>query len=79
MNSTFEPAGVAVVSAEPDGAAAQAGLEAGDVITAVGSTTITTLTSLAEALAPHKPGDRVRERYLRDGEKRTADVTLGET
>ncbi|MGW0546327.1 S1C family serine protease [Streptomyces altiplanensis] len=78
VNSAFEPAGVAVVSAEPDGAAAQAGLKAGDVITAVGSTPLTTVTSLAEALAPHKPGDRVRVSYLRDGEKRTADVTLGE-
>ncbi|MGW0560976.1 S1C family serine protease [Streptomyces sp. NPDC003016] len=78
VNSAFEPAGIAVVSTEPDGAAAQAGLKAGDVITAVDSTTIATVTSLAEALAPHKPGDRVRVSYLRGGEKRTADVTLGE-
>ncbi|MGW7055801.1 S1C family serine protease [Streptomyces sp. NPDC054887] len=78
LNDDFRPAGVAVVSAERGGAAADAGMRAGDVITALDGEEITTITSLAEALAPHKPGDRVRVDYLRGEERRTARVTLGE-
>ncbi|GGX11268.1 S1C family serine protease [Streptomyces chryseus] len=78
VDDEFAPTGVAVVSAEEGGAAATAGLRAGDVITALGGAEITTITSLAEALASHEPGDRVRVGYLRGEERRTADVTLGE-
>ncbi|MFE9396183.1 S1C family serine protease [Streptomyces flavidovirens] len=78
VGDDFEPSGVAVVSAEPDGAAARAGLRAGDIITALDDTEITTITSLAEALASHKPGDRVRVTYQRGNETRSTEVTLGE-
>lgn len=60
------------------GPAEQAGLRVGDIITKVGSTEITTVTSLAEALASMNPGDKVVVGYLRDGDSRTAQVTLGE-
>ncbi|MBT2487143.1 trypsin-like peptidase domain-containing protein [Streptomyces sp. ISL-96] len=78
VDDDFEPSGVAVVSAERGGAAAEAGLRAGDIITALDDTEITTITSLAEALAAHKPGDEVRVSYLRGDDSRTAQVTLGE-
>lgn len=78
VDAGFEPSGVAIVSAERDGAAAKAGLRAGDIITAIDNIRITTITSLAEALATHKPGDRVRVTYLRGDDRHTADVTLGE-
>lgn len=63
---------------ENGGAADRAGLEPEDVITGLGDTEVTTLTSLAEALATERPGDRTTVTYRRDGEERTAKVTLGE-
>ncbi|MFG3098913.1 S1C family serine protease [Streptomyces sp. NPDC048182] len=74
----YRPAGVAVVEVSEGGAAGKAGLRAGDVITRVGRTDVSTITSLAEALAPLAPGDRTKVTYTRDGDERTADVTLGE-
>ncbi|WP_434588678.1 S1C family serine protease [Streptomyces sp. A5-4] len=78
VDDRFEPTGVAVVAAQKDGAAAKAGLKAGDVITRVGDEDVTTITALAEALASEAPGDKVRVAYLRDADKQTAEVTLGE-
>ncbi|WP_274557589.1 S1C family serine protease [Streptomyces spiramyceticus] len=78
VNDEFEPAGVAIVSTQENGAAEKAGLRAGDVITRLDDTEITTITSLLEALASDKPGDKVRVTYVRGGETRTAEVTLGE-
>ncbi|MFF8376442.1 S1C family serine protease [Streptomyces sp. NPDC015661] len=79
LDDNYEPAGVAVVEAPPDGAAGQAGLKPGDVITRLGDTEITTITSLAEALASMKPGDKVTVVYTRGTTTRKAEVTLGET
>lgn len=60
------------------GAAEQAGMRVGDIITKVGSTEIMTVTSLAEVLASMNPGAKVVVGYLRNGDSRTAQVTLGE-
>lgn len=59
------------------GAAADAGLRAGDVITKVGGTPITTVQSLTTALAALTPGTKVQVTYDRDGATRTTQVTLG--
>jgi S1-C subfamily serine protease len=72
-----QPAGAAIVSAPQNGAAAKAGLRAGDVITKLGGTTITTVQSLTESLANRKPGDKVQVTYVRGNDTRTAQVTLG--
>ncbi|MFF8091684.1 S1C family serine protease [Streptomyces sp. NPDC016675] len=72
------PAGVAVVEVSDGGAADEAGLRPGDVVVRLGDTDVTTITSLAEALASLRPGDRVEVAYTRDGDERTAEVTLGE-
>ncbi|WP_424887821.1 S1C family serine protease [Streptomyces sp. XH2] len=74
----FSPAGVEVVSVNQNGAADRAGLRAGDVITRVGKSDITTMQSLSEALAGFKPGDRAEVSYHRNGDARTTTVTLGE-
>jgi putative serine protease PepD len=58
--------------------AEDAGLEVGDVITAVDGTKITTASALTGAIDAKRPGDRVTLTYLRDGQTRTARVTLGE-
>ncbi|WP_405568929.1 trypsin-like peptidase domain-containing protein [Streptomyces sp. NBC_01167] len=78
LDDNYEPSGAAVVEVVTGGAAEQAGLRVGDIITKVGSTEITTVTSLAEALASMNPGGKVVVGYLRDGDSRTAQVTLGE-
>jgi S1-C subfamily serine protease len=78
VDGDYRAAGVAVVEVREGGAAADAGLEAGDVITDVGGSAVTTITSLTEALASRKPGERTKVTFTRDGDERTAEVTLGE-
>ncbi|MFF4254761.1 S1C family serine protease [Streptomyces sp. NPDC001663] len=78
VDDSFQPAGVAVVSVKSGGAADKAGIQAGDVITGLGNTDITTITSLSEALAADSPGDRTTVTYTRNGSETKADVTLGE-
>ncbi|MFD7973112.1 S1C family serine protease [Streptomyces clavifer] len=78
VDDRYRPAGVAIVSVEKGGAAADAGLRAGDVITRIGDTPVTTITSLSEALAGRRPGDKVEVTYLRGDGKRSAEVILGE-
>ncbi|MFF0426699.1 S1C family serine protease [Streptomyces sp. NPDC004520] len=78
LDDNYEPAGVAIVEAPADGAAGKAGLKPGDVITRLGETEITTITSLSEALAAMRPGDEVTVEYIRGGSTHKAQVTLGE-
>jgi len=78
VDERLQPAGVAIVTARSGGPAERAGMRAGDIITRVGRQSITTITSLQEALAAERPGSRTTVTYLRDGAQRTAQVTLGE-
>ncbi|MET8327930.1 trypsin-like peptidase domain-containing protein [Streptomyces sp. NPDC005181] len=78
VDDNYQPAGVALVGVTKGGAADEAGLRAGDIITKIGDTQITTIISLSEALAADKPGQKVTVTYLRNGAQKTADVTLGE-
>ncbi|GAA2491257.1 S1C family serine protease [Streptomyces gobitricini] len=78
LTDDYRPGGVAVVEVSPGGAAADAGLRPGDIITKLDNQTITTMTSLLEALAAAKPGDEVTVTYKRGGRSATARVTLGE-
>ncbi|MFF4485612.1 S1C family serine protease [Streptomyces sp. NPDC001544] len=78
LDSSFRPAGVAVVEVRGGSAADRAGIRPGDVITRLGDTDITTITSLSEALAADRPGQRMPVAFVRDGGRRTVYVTLGE-
>ncbi|MCB8906654.1 MULTISPECIES: S1C family serine protease [unclassified Streptomyces] len=78
LNDDYEPAGVAVVEAPANGAAGEAGLKPGDVITRLGDTEVTTITSLSEALASLRPGDEVTVTYVRGTATEKTQVTLGE-
>jgi 2-alkenal reductase len=60
----------------PGTPAAEAGLQDGDIITAVGGTKLDSNTSLRGALMQHKPGDKVTLDVLRGGQTLTLDVTL---
>ena len=57
--------------------AAEAGLQAGDVLTAVDGDAVSSAAALQSAIDARKPGDRVILDYLRDGAHRTVTVTLG--
>ncbi|MGV9313442.1 S1C family serine protease [Streptomyces sp. NPDC003691] len=78
LDDSYQPAGTAVVEVEKGGPADDAGLRPNDIITKLGATPVTTITSLAEALAAERPGDKVTVVYTRNGERKSAQVTLGE-
>ena len=68
----------AVVGSVQSGtAAASAGLQAGDVITAVNGQSVSDYAALGAAIAAHKPGDKVTLTYTRNGTSKTVTVTLG--
>ncbi|GAA1068956.1 trypsin-like peptidase domain-containing protein [Kitasatospora nipponensis] len=75
--SDYKPAGAVVVTVTSGGPAAAAGLQPGDVITKVGDTPVDSLGALTTALASLSPGAQTTVTYTRDGQSRTADVTLG--
>jgi S1-C subfamily serine protease len=72
------PAGTGIVRVTSGGAASQAGLRAGDVITAIGGTRTPDATALAEALAARHPGQRGTVTVTRGGEQRSVALALGE-
>jgi PDZ domain-containing secreted protein len=70
--------GVVVMEVAEDSAAANAGLQAGDWITAVGGQALDgPAEQLLELIGGHEPGAEVSISYQRDGEEMTAMVTLG--
>jgi S1-C subfamily serine protease len=73
-----DTAGAATISGVVDGSpAAQAGLQAGDTITAVGGTTVDSADALSAALAEQDPGDQVRVTWVDStGTTHTATITL---
>src|SRR5699024_5836225 len=69
--------GAVVAGVYEDTPAAEAGLAAGDTITAIGSTPITDGNSLSEAISDHEPGDTVSLTWTdTTGDNHTAEVTL---
>ncbi|OLF08462.1 signal protein PDZ [Actinophytocola xinjiangensis] len=73
-----QPVGVGVVEATPGGAAAAAGIQAGDVITKLNETATTTVAELNAVLVSLSPGDKVKVTFLRGTETMTKDVTLAD-
>ncbi|QUC63060.1 trypsin-like peptidase domain-containing protein [Streptomyces sp. A2-16] len=62
---------------EAGGPAAKAGLKPGDVITKLDDHVIDSGPTLIGEIWTHKPGDKVKITYERDGRTRTVDLTLG--
>ena len=68
--------GIFVAKVVEDGAAADAGIEEGDVITAVDGQKVTKMVELQEILATKRPGDKVTLSYLHKKSKKTTSVVL---
>jgi putative serine protease PepD len=84
--------GVIVQAVVKDGPADKAGLEAGgtsatingqevrlggDIITEVDGKKLKSMEQLVEIIQEHKPGDELELTFVRDGNEKTANVTLG--
>jgi putative serine protease PepD len=69
--------GAGIVQVVAGGAAAKAGLQAGDVVTAVGQRPVTSSTELTAAVRSQAPGDTVNITYRRGSVSKTVAVTLG--
>ena len=68
--------GIYINEVTPESAAHEAGIVKGDVITHIETTEITKSGELQEALATHRPGDKVSITYLRNKTKHTTTVEL---
>ena len=71
------PPGVKVDDVMPDGAAAKAGVKAGDILVALDATPITSLADMMAVLGAAKPGQKVKITVLRAGKKLTLDGEFG--
>ena len=69
--------GASVASVQSGSPAAQAGLQAGDVITAIDGSSVTNPAQLSQDIASHQPGNQVTITYTRNGASSQAQVTLG--
>ena len=68
--------GLYVESVNDRSTAMEAGLQKGDVITALNNVPTHTSAQLLEQVARMRPGDKVTISYVRDGKKHTASATL---
>ena len=69
--------GALIKSVTSGGAAAKAGLKAGDVVTKIGSATVSDATDLTAQVRFFAGGAKTTITYIRGGQTRQADVTLG--
>ncbi len=79
VSTTNAPSGsgAQISAVKADSPASDAGLQAGDVITAVDAKTVTSSSSLASQVGSHSPGDVVTVTYSRNGASADARVRLG--
>jgi Do/DeqQ family serine protease len=71
--------GVFVASVNNGSAAQAAGLKAGDVIIAIDNRKVDNTSELQELVARHRPGDKIKVRYIRDKKEQEVSATLRNT
>jgi putative serine protease PepD len=71
-----DESGARITEVTDGSTAAEAGIEAGDVISSVDDRRITGADSLVATIRSYRPGDQVEVTWTRDGESRSATVTL---
>ena len=77
VNSSLKSDGVTVVSEEPGGAAARAGIKPADVIAGLAGRATPDIAALDSSLIAFRPGEHVKVEVLRDGNPRQIIVRLG--
>jgi len=77
-NAPSAPAGVTVVNVTENGPAAQAGLEAYDIITTIDGTAADSVDTLTAVIQNHKIGDQIELVVWRSGQEYKAVVTVGD-
>jgi putative serine protease PepD len=77
-DSSRSGGGAAVTEVRSNTPADKAGLQVGDVITAVDGKKISSADELRSAITAHSPGDRVSITYVRGDQSHTVQVTLAE-
>jgi putative serine protease PepD len=70
-------AGAQVAEVVPGSPAAEAGLQQGDIITALGEEPVASTEDLVAAIAAREPGETVALEVERNGQKTALKVTLG--
>jgi S1-C subfamily serine protease len=70
--------GAAIVEVVPDGPADQAGVQVGDVVVGFDSEAITDSVELGTAIRAREPGETVEVVVVREGQRQTLSLTLGE-
>ncbi|MDD5307540.1 MAG: Do family serine endopeptidase [Deltaproteobacteria bacterium] len=75
---TKDTHGAVVANVTPGSPAEKAGLKGGDVIVEVGGKALKDASQLPSLVASRKPGEVVPVVVVRDGKRRTIDVTVGE-
>jgi Do/DeqQ family serine protease len=73
-----EPRGAVVNALDPNGPAADAGLQRGDVILSLGDKPVASVEELRTRMSRLKPGERATLGVARDGRRLKVEVTLGE-
>lgn len=73
------PQGAIIRVVTPDLCGAKAGLQAGDIVTKIDDTDVTSASDLTSAIGNYKPGDKVTLTIFRSGETKTVEVTLEES
>jgi hypothetical protein len=77
MTGSGGATGVRITGVRAGSPAEQAGLKAGDVITAIGAKVVANLFDMTEALRSHQPGDTVVIEVRRDGAMKLLTAVLG--
>ncbi len=72
-----QPKGMVVADVVPNGAAAKAGLKAGDRIIQIGTAEIASVADLMFVLQDAKPGTQVQVTFMREGKTQTVTATYG--
>ncbi|MDQ3156860.1 MAG: trypsin-like peptidase domain-containing protein, partial [Actinomycetota bacterium] len=81
VGNSVEEDGITTIGAEikdvtSGGAGDKAGLKKGDIVTALNGNAVNGADALVASIRGYEPGEKVELTYLRDGKKKTTDVTL---
>jgi serine protease Do len=68
--------GVVLARVDPDGPAAKAHLQAGDIITQINNHPIDQPERINYLILQHEPGETITIQYWRNGQTHTVEVTL---